>query len=184
MKLSEIITDPTALRAAFKKHQGSKGSVEQGRVAAIKAELAKCERQYADLKQSFLDGDINVREYTSLKSDVENKEVSLRDRLSSLETRLPTMQSTIPEEHLEALLGLAPEYIEGLSFDQKRGIVVRLVDNIVAVPGSLEITGHVGVGSSSPETYNISQVNYSSNSLQNHVEHKTIGRYCRLAERG
>lgn len=181
-KLYSIITDPAVLRSAYMTYQKNHGLTKQNRIEAIRLELEQCQKKFDELKYAFINGSINVHDYASLKAGIEEKDEKLRERMSQLESRIPNTAVRIPENDLDQILGFAPEHIANLSFEQKRGIVVRLVDNIVAVPGSLEITGHIGVSSSTPETYAISQVDYSSNSSKNHVEHKTIGRYRRSSK--
>jgi site-specific DNA recombinase len=174
--LHEIMTDPEELHRAYVKHTGKKGSLERNRIEALQKELQACTKQLDDLKQAFLNNTINVHDYASLKDEVMKKDKVLHDRLTKLQVATPTSQVDIPEEQFSTITGIASNFLSELSFEQKRGIVVRLVDNIVAVPGSLEITGHIGVSSSAPETYAISQVVYSSNSSDNHVKLKTVGR--------
>lgn len=174
-KLYSIITEPETLLKAYMQHNGNRNSLDRSRIEATTKELSLCSNQLEDLKQAFINNKINVHDYASLKEEVVKKEGILRERLQKLQAMSPKKEITIPESEFGTITGIATNYLADLSFEQKRGIVVQLVDNIVAVPGLLEITGHIGVSSSAPETYTISQV-YSPNSSNNHVKFKTVGR--------
>ncbi|MEQ1790302.1 MAG: recombinase family protein [Rickettsiales bacterium] len=180
-KLCSIITEPEVLRKAYLQHNGNQSNLDRSRIEALGKELSLCTNQFEELKQAFISNKINVHDYASLKEEVEKKEVILRDRLQKLQIITPAKEIIIPESEFGTITAFATNYIQDLSFEQKRGIVVQLVDNIVAVPGLLEITGHIGVSSSAPETYSITQVDYSPNSSNNHVKLKTICRNCGVA---
>jgi site-specific DNA recombinase len=177
LKLYSLITEPETLHAAYLQHNGNRSSLDKTRIEAVTKELTLCSNQFEDLKQGFLNNKITVHDYASLKEEVTKKEQLLRERHEKLKVQAPRKEIMIPECDFGTITSLATKHLSDLSFEQKRGIVVKLVDNIVAVPGLLEITGHIGVSSSAPETYTISQV-YSPNSSENHVKLKTVGRNC------
>lgn len=177
-KLQEIITDTNTLRDTYELYRAKQGSGEQRQIDQARQGLGATEMQINDVKDAFVNNVINVNDFAKLKQELAKKYDLLQKKITELQKKIGSSQEIIPEVDFDEVVGIAKKLLKDLSFAEKRGIVVRLVENVVAVPGTLEVTGYIGVSSQSSENVVIDQGNYSSNPSNNHVKLKTVGRNC------
>lgn len=175
-KLEAIITDTNTLRDTYELYRAKQGSGEQRQIDQARQVLSTTEKQINDLKDAFVNNIITVNDFAKLKQELAKKYDLLQEKITELQNKIGSNQEIIPEVDFDEVVGIAKKLLKDLSFAEKRGIVVRLVDNVVAVPGTLEVTGYIGVSSQSSENVVIDQGIYSSNPSDNHVELKTVGR--------
>lgn len=182
-KLQTIITNTNILRDSYELYRAKQGSSEQRQIDQARLELSVTEKQMNELKDAFVNNIITVNDFAKLKQDLVKKYEVLQEKVTELQSKIGNNQEVIPEVDFDEVVGIAKKLLKDLRFEEKRGIVVRLIDNIVAIPGTLDVTGYIGVSTQSTENILINQTVYSSNSSENHVKLKTISRYCRIAER-
>ncbi len=177
-KIQTMVSNTDFLKQQYELFRSKQDSGLSRQIEAVKNDLMAIERQINELKDAFVNNNINVHDFTSLKQVVVVKQETLQKKLFALKGKDLDTQDKVPVTDFDTVIGIAAELMTNLSFSEKRGIVVRLVDNIVAVPGLLDVTGHIGVSTEAPEKFIINPEVYSSNSSENHVKHKTVGRNC------
>ncbi len=94
--------------------------------------------------------------------------------------------SALDDNLLTKIVCYAPDALQNLSFEEKRGIVLDSISNVVAVPGTLDVTGSVtvqeGIMLTDRNELKLKGNNDSIASLY-YVYLKTISRYRRAAKR-
>jgi len=175
-RVQTMAKNPDFLKQQYELFRSKQGTGLSRQIDSVNNDLAIVEKQIGELKDAFVNNVINVHDFTSLKQGITIKQETLQKRLFTLKGKNRDTQEKVPATDLDSVVGIASDLMNDLSFSEKRGIVVRLVDNIVAVPGLLDVTGHIGVSTEAPEKFIINPEVYSPNSSKNHVKHKTVGR--------
>lgn len=169
-KVSSLMSSPELMLAQVKRwiraQQGkSKSSI--GDLEVIQKEIEKLkiqEERYSKAYGAGLFTMEQLKEYT----------VPLRAQIASLETQAETAKRNgnqmgfdgLPSnEQMKAFAMKASKSLSNLSFDAKRGIILNVLDKVVATQERLEVSGYLPIPS-------------------NYVEYKTSDRYRRPSQCG
>jgi site-specific DNA recombinase len=183
--LLTLLTERAFLRNQLKMFYKNKNGGEKYELVIKEAEekLAAIEKRIVELKQFVLEDKLPVSQYIELQSEAEKQSMQYKKEKAEAVKKIKTdSKNLITEGEFELVLDESFTQLNNLNFKGKRAIVEQLIDEVVGEPGKLTVTGYIGVSSSS-ETQELEGSNYSSNSSENHVKHKTIGGNCWAAER-
>ncbi len=154
---------------------------------AMNREIANLKKQEDRYTKAYGEGVFSLEKLRELT-------ITLKDKITSLELKIMEVQQEsqasndlpVLEPHeVELFAHAARERLHNLSFEQKRGIVMNVVDLIVSQPNELQVRGRIPLTATNPSAYNLflcidGQLEEITN---NHVEFKTSDRYRRSAQR-
>ncbi|MEN9920996.1 MAG: hypothetical protein RL538_889, partial [Candidatus Parcubacteria bacterium] len=171
----QMVTTQSFLRKQlelfYKKKSG--GDSVQEKIEELETKIDDINNRIVELKQFVLDDKLPVAQYSELRNEADTKLHKLRTELVETKRKSErTSQNLVTPEEFELVLEESVTEIYGLKFEQKRAIVVQLIDEVVAEPGHLTVTGYIGL-SSTGEVQELEGTNYSSNSSENHVKFKS-----------
>lgn len=150
-------------------------------VDALKQEIMSLKKQEQRYHVAYGGGAIELAQLTELTTPLKAKIAELEQRAANEQAALNAQSdnSILPLEEVEYLHTGVAEALHGLSFEQKRDIVLDVVDEIVGVPGRLKVSGYLPVAVVSP----IQRDFLFPSSTNIYVEHKTSDRNCWITER-
>jgi GTP-binding protein YchF len=91
---------------------------------------------------------------------------------------------TINDKELDNIIGLIKSDLKGLNFSSQRDIVTHVIDNVVATPNVLHVTGVLPCVPNIEESDVQGTTYYSANlNTKSYVKFKTIGRNCWFTKR-
>lgn len=164
----------------WKKQQKQKSGVTGFGVEALKSEILLLKKQEQRYQVAYGGGAIDLAQLTELTTPLKEKITELERRVTSEQavSRTQNDSSILQPEEVEYLNTEATEALNDLSFDQKRDIVLDVVDEIVGVPGRLQVSGYLPVAVVSP----IQRDLLFPASTNLYVELKTSDRYRRAPQ--
>jgi site-specific DNA recombinase len=165
----------------MKQQKEKSGSTGVG-VDALKHEIATLKKQEQRYQVAYGREAIDLAHLMELTAPLKEKITELERQAANEQATLRAQNdaSVLQPEEVEYLNTEAAEALCGLSFKQKRDIVLSVVDEIVGVPGRLQVSGYMSVAVVSPIQRDL--IFPSSTNL--YVELKTSDRNCGAAKRG
>jgi len=183
--LLKLLTERRYLRTQLGLYYAKKDNNQSDntKIEHLQTAVDKLNKRIIELKQFVLDDQMSVSQYTELRSDADVQLSSNQVKISELTKKQERNEKNLvtPEE-FELILEDSAMQLHSLNFTQKQAIVGQLIDEVVAEPGQLTVTGHIGLSSAS-DIQELEGTYYSSKSQENHVKHKTIGRNCWSTQR-
>lgn len=182
--LVRILTDTDALRTQVELFYTKDDSDKIGlQISVLEESAAKLENRVKDLHSHLLEEKIDVYEYKSIKATADERLKEIQKKLHALKKReAATEKNIITPQQFDAIVTETAVQLHNLNFQQKTAIVHQLIDEVIAEPGELTVTGYIGLSSSSA-AQELEGTNYSSNSSDSYVNNKVIGRNCRTSKR-
>lgn len=184
LKLVELLNSKDLIEHHIRQwteRQRNKSGATRVGVDALKQEVSTLKKQEQRYQLAYGGGAIELAQLTELT-------VPLKTKIGELEKQIVNERaaaqgqndnSILRPEEVELLNTDATESLKGLSFEQKRDIVLDVVDGIVGVPGRLRVSGFVPVAIVSP----IQRDFIFPSSTNIYVELKTSDRHCWFTER-
>jgi site-specific DNA recombinase len=182
--VSKILADTGALRTQLSCYykQDNNDSL-QLRITELDDAASKIELRLQELYGHVITEELDVHEYKAIKNTADAQLKEIHSKLKGLEKRsVASEKNIITPEQFENILATATIKLNDLNFKQKTDIVGQLIDEVIAEPGQLTVTGYIGLSSSS-ETQELEGTNYSSNTEEIYVNNKVSGRNCWVTQR-
>lgn len=115
--------------------------------AKILKEIDKCGQMIDRYTTAYAKGFLTLEKLEGNVGSLKSRIVTLKQELHSVENK-PVVKAYSQEE-IGNFCRLTKSLLNNLSFSEKRSIVLKVVERVVAVPGELNITGHIEI----PEEY-------------------------------
>ncbi|OGG49369.1 hypothetical protein A3C18_01065 [Candidatus Kaiserbacteria bacterium RIFCSPHIGHO2_02_FULL_54_11b] len=121
-------------------------------VDALKHEIVALKKQEQRYHVAYGGGAIELAQLTELTAPLKEKIAELERQAANEQaaSRVQHDSSILQPGEVECLNTEVVEALHGLSFEQKRDIMLDVVDEIVGVPGRLQVSGYVPVSVVSP----------------------------------
>ncbi|HWO07249.1 MAG TPA: recombinase family protein [Candidatus Paceibacterota bacterium] len=154
-KIVELMASKEQLKNQLERwsqRQGQKLVVSNSDIDTLKREIATLKKQEQRYQVAYGQGALELAQLMELTAP-------LKQKIGELERQVANEQAVSPPENDNSILQTEEvDYLDtevisalhGLSFEQKRDIVLDVVDEIVGVPGRLEVSGYLPVAVVSP----------------------------------
>jgi site-specific DNA recombinase len=128
--------------------------------AALREEVAKLKKQEERYAVAYGEGLFSMDRLKELVGPLKARIASLEAQIAEVHAARDRIEAPVPPTHtdIQAFAARASRALESLNFEEKRAIVLNIVDRIVGTQKELRVHGHIPVGQ------------------ENHVESQTSNR--------
>lgn len=168
-EICKLMTSKKLMEAQIRRWMGAKkGSVEanSGDIDRMRKEIAQLKSEEARYMKLYAAQMFEMSQLEEYLDPIRKKISEHEGQMQRMETASQKSEALLLPEAttMETFAAEAKKALQALSFEQKRAIVLSVVDRIVGVPGQLQVYGYVPV--------------------EQHVEFKTSHRNRRSPQRG
>jgi len=189
-KLKELLGSREVITAYIREwmgEQGGRAGASGVGLDALQKEIATLKKQEQRYQLAYGGGAIELAQLTELSAPLKTKMTELEKQIVNEKSLAQTQDdnSILRPEEVEHLRVATNDRLNDLSFEQKRDIVLDVIDETVGVPGRLLVNGSVPVAVVSPFQYDfVFWTRLGDSMTEKYVKLKTIDRYRRSSERG
>lgn len=163
----------------WKLHQNGKAGASGVSIEALQQEVVKLKKQEQRYQMAYGEGAIEIAQLTELTTPLKARIIDLEKQIAKERTAVITQtdNSILSDDEVNKLQTSTVLLMKDLSFEQKRDIVLDVVEEIVGVPGRLRVSGHLPVAVVSPFQYDF----HFPSAINTYVELKISDRNCWIA---